>query len=94
MSPLTRWRQAYGLRSHGGIVGEIRLGDAGWQATAFTHPEHRATCPHLVYPLPIADTEAAACRALLRWWALRNCEQWQGRTPAQLSADEQAALTA
>jgi hypothetical protein len=86
--------EVQGLRSYGAIVGDIRLGDAGWQAAAYAHPEHRATCPHLVYPLPPTDTEAAACRALLRWWALRDSDQWQGRTPAQLSADEQAALTA
>ncbi len=86
--------QAHGLRSHGEVIGEIRLGDAGWQATAFTHPEHRTTCPHLVYPLPVADTEDAACRALLRWWALRESERWQGRTPAQLTEAEQTALTA
>lgn len=85
--------EVQGLRSYGAIVGDIQLGEAGWQATAYTHPEHRVTCPHLVHPLPPADTEATACRALLRWWALRDSEQWHGRTPAQLSAAEQAALT-
>jgi hypothetical protein len=85
---------AHGLGTFGAILGEIRLGDDGWQATAYTHPEHRTTCPHLVYPLPVTDTEATACRSLLRWWALRDSPQWQGRTPAQLSAAEQAALTA
>ena len=80
--------------SYGALVGDIRLGDAGWQATAYTHPEHRTTCPHLVHPLPPADTEASACRALLRWWTLRDSAQWKGRTPAQLSTAEQAALTA
>jgi hypothetical protein len=86
--------EVHGLRGGAAIVGEIRLGDAGWQAIAYTHPEHRATCPHLVYPLPAADTEAAACRSLLRWWALWDSERCQGRTPAQLSTAEQAALTA
>ncbi|MBT8227312.1 MAG: hypothetical protein HKP61_05260 [Dactylosporangium sp.] len=86
--------EVHGLRSYGALVGDIRLGDAGWQATAYTHPEHRTTCPHLVYPLPTADTEATACRALLRWWALRDSDQGQSRIPAQLSAAEQAALTA
>jgi hypothetical protein len=86
--------EVHGLRGAVGIVGEIRLGDAGWRATAYIHPEHRATCPHLVYPLPAADTEAAACRSLLRWWALRDSERCQGRTPAQLSTAELAALTA
>ncbi len=86
--------QAHRLRSHDEVIGEIRLGDTGWQATAFTHPEHRTTCPHLAYPLPVTDTEDAACRSLLRWWALRESERWQGRTPAQLTEAEQAALTA
>ena len=88
--------QAHGLRSHGEVIGEIRLGDTGWQATAFTHPQHRVTCPHLVYPLPVTvtDTDDAACRALLRWWALRGSEYWQGGTPAHLTTAEQAALTA
>ncbi len=86
--------QAHRLRSHGEVIGEIRLGEGGWQATAFTHPEHRTTCPHLAYPLPVTDTDDGACRALLRWWALRDCEPWQGRTPAQLTEAEQAALTA
>ncbi len=85
---------AHGLRSHDEVTGEIRLGDTGWQATAFTHPEHRATCPHLVYPLPVTDTDDAACRALLRWWALRGSEYWHGSTPAHLTTAEQAALTA
>ncbi len=84
----------HGLRSYGALVGDIRLGDAGWQATAYTHPEHRTTCPHLVHPLPAADTEATACRALLRWWALRDSNHGQDRTPAQRSPAEQAALTA
>jgi hypothetical protein len=86
--------QAHGLRSHDEVIGEIRLGDVAWEATAFTHPEHRSTCPHLVYPLPVTDTEDAACRALLRWWALRGSEYWQGGTPAHLTTAEQAALTA
>jgi hypothetical protein len=86
--------QAYRLRIYGELIGAVRLGDTGWQATAFTHPEHRSTCPHLVHPLPVADTEDAACRSLLRWWALRDSEHWQGRTPAQLTDAEQAALTA
>jgi hypothetical protein len=82
---------AFGLRGYGAVVGEIRLGDAGWQPTAFTDLEHRTTCPHLVYPLPPADTEAAACRSLLRWWALRDAEHGQDAT---LSAGEQAAFAA
>lgn len=87
--------EAFGLRPGGGVIGEIRQSVEGrWQASAFTHPEHRAICPHLVYPLPDTDDEAAACRCLLRWWALRHSEQWRGRTPAQLSADEQASLAA
>ena len=86
--------EVHGLSSYGAIVGEIWHGSQGWQATAYTHPEHRSTCPHLVYPLPPADDEAAACRALLRWWALRDSEQWQGRTPADLSTAERQALTA
>jgi len=86
--------EVHGLSSYGALVGEIWLGSAGWQATAYTHPDHRTTCPHLVYPLPPADTDAAACRALLRWWALRDSQQWKGRTPGQLSPDEQAALIA
>jgi hypothetical protein len=86
--------EVHGLSSHGAIVGEIWHGSQGWQATAYTHPEHRTTCPHLVYPLPPADSDAAACRALLRWWALRDSNRWQGRTPADLSTAERAALTA
>jgi hypothetical protein len=86
--------EVHGLSSYGGIVGEIWLGSEGWQATAYTHPEHRCTRPHLVYPLPPADSDDAACRALLRWCALRDSERWQGRTPADLSNAERAALTA
>ena len=86
--------EVHALPTYGAIVGEIWLGSEGWQATAYTHPEHRITCPHLVYPLPPADDEAAACRALLRWWALRDSERWQGRTPAELSTAERTALTA
>jgi hypothetical protein len=84
----------HGLSSYGAIVGEIWHGSQGWQTTAYTHPEHRSTCPHLVYPLPPADSDDAACRALLRWWALRDSNRWQGRTPADLSTAERAALTA
>lgn len=87
--------EAFGLRTSGKVIGEIRPAKHGsWQATAFTHPEHRTTCPHLVYPLPVTTDEAIASRSLLRWWALRDSEQWQGRIPAELSAEEQAALAA
>lgn len=78
---------AHGLRSYGRIVGDIRLDDGGWQAIAFADPAHRTTSPHLVYPLPAADTEAAACRTLLRWWALRDRDEWQGLALAHLPAD-------
>ena len=86
--------EVHGLSSYGAIVGEIWHGSEGWQATAYTHPEQRSTCPHLVYPLPPADSDAAACRALLRWWPLRDSDRWQGHTPADLSTAERAALTA
>jgi hypothetical protein len=56
---------AFGLPGHGTLVGDIRLTDAGWAATAFTDPRHE---PGQVFALPPADTEAAACQALLRWW--------------------------
>lgn len=87
--------EAFGLSMAPGVIGEIRpTGTGGWQATALTHPEHRTTCPHLVYPLPDTDDEAAACRSLLRWWALRDSDHWHGRTPAQLTGAERAALAA
>lgn len=86
--------EAHGLSSHGTLVGDITCGETGWHPTAYTHPEHRTTFPHLVYPLPPAPSEDAACRSLLRWWALRDSDQWQGRTPAQLTPAELAALTA
>jgi hypothetical protein len=86
--------EAHGLSSYGSLIGDITCGDASWQATAYTHPEHRTTFPHLVYPLPPALSEDAACRSLLRWWALHDSDQWQGRTPAQLTPVELAALTA
>jgi hypothetical protein len=84
---------AHGLRSYGDTIGEIRLGDSGWQPTAFTHPadsDRSAGGPQLVYPLPAADTEAAACRALLRWCAARDDERRHERHPAQLTTAELA----
>lgn len=75
--------EIHGLRGYGALVGDIRLGEAGWQATAYTHPEHRTASPRLAHRLPPADTEAASCRALLCWWALRDPDQ--GRTPAESS---------
>jgi hypothetical protein len=42
----------------------------------------------------VVEDEAAACRSLLRWWALRDSPQWRNRTPDQLSTEEQAALAA
>ncbi len=71
---------AFGLRTYGGVVGEIRLGEGAWQTTAFADPEPQTSRPNLIYPLPAAETEAAACRTLLRWWALRDSDRWQGRT--------------
>jgi hypothetical protein len=86
--------EVHQLRGYGAAVGEIRLGEAGWQATAYSPSEHRTAGPHLVYPLPPAPTEATACRSLLRWWALRDAEQRQDGTATQLVVVEQAALTA
>ena len=85
---------AYGTRFAERIIGQIQSGSDGWAPTAYTHPEHQRTCPHLVYPLPPAEDEASACRSLLRWWALRDSPQWRNRTPDQLSTEEQAALAA
>jgi hypothetical protein len=85
---------AYGTRFAERIVGQIHAGPDGWTPTAYTHPEHQRTCPHLVYTLPVAEDEAAACRSLLRWWALRDSPQGRNRTPDQLSTEEQAALAA
>lgn len=83
---------AYGLTGPGGMLGTIWSSRDGWQATAFTDPTHRNT-PR-AYQLPPAATEDAACRALLRWWALQQTPHGAGRTPADLSPDELAALTA
>ena len=83
---------AYGTRMADRIIGQIHTGPDGWAPTAYTHPAHQRTCPHLVYPLPVVEDEAAACRSLLRWWALRDSPQWRNRTPDQLSTEEQAAL--
>jgi hypothetical protein len=85
---------AYGTRFAERIIGQIHASPDGWRPTAYTHPEHQRTCPHLVYPLPVAEDEAAACRSLLRWWALRDSPQGRNRTPDQLSTQEQAALAA
>jgi hypothetical protein len=85
---------AYDTRFADRIIGQIHTSSDGWRPTAYTHPEHQRTCPHLVYPLPAAADEAAACRSLLRWWALRDSPQWGNRTPDQLSTEEQAALAA
>jgi hypothetical protein len=85
---------AYGTTGHAGrIIGEIAATDQGWQPTAYTHPQHQQTSPQPVYPLPPVDDEAAAGRSLLRWWALRDCPGWDGRTPEQLTTAEQAALS-
>jgi hypothetical protein len=84
---------AYGLHGYGDTVGEIRLGDSGWQPTAFTNPadsDRSTNSPQLVYPLPPADTEATACRALLRWCAARDDERRHERHPAQLTTAELA----
>jgi hypothetical protein len=83
---------AYGLATVGGLVGSIWSSRDGWQATAFTDPTHRNTAQ--AHQLPPAVTEDAACRALLRWRAYQQTPQGAGRTPADLSPDEQAALTA
>ena len=85
--------QAHGLRTYGDTVGEIRLGDHGWQPTAFTPTSSLhgtgGTTPQLVYPLPSSDTEAAACRALLHWCAARDDERRQ-QHPTQLTTAELA----
>jgi hypothetical protein len=83
---------AYGLTSLAGVIGSIWSSRDGWQATAFTDPGHRNT-PHACQ-LPPAASEHAACRALLRWWAFQQTPHGAGRTPADLSPDEQAALIA
>jgi hypothetical protein len=86
---------AYGTRLADRIIGQIAATtEGGWQPTAYTDPAHQHTCPHLVYPLPVAEDEAAACRSLLRWWALRDSPRWRNRTPDQLTAHEQEALAA
>jgi hypothetical protein len=83
---------AFGIRLAERLIGEIEPVETGIQPTALTHPEQRKTCPHLVYPLPVTDDEPAACRSLMRWWALRDSAHWRSRTPDRLTDDEQAAL--
>jgi hypothetical protein len=75
-----------------GVVGSIWSSRNGWQATAFTDPAHRNT--HHAHQLPPAANEHAACRALLRWTAYQQTPQGTGRTPADLTPDELAALLA
>jgi hypothetical protein len=66
----------------------------GWKPTAFTLHHHQGqTIRQHTHPLPPVDDEAAACRSLLRWWAHYTQPTWDGRTPAQLTA-EQNALSA
>jgi hypothetical protein len=83
---------AYGLTSLSGVIGSIWSSRDGWQATAFTDPTHRNT-PQACQ-LPPTASEHAACRALLRWWALQETAGGAGRTPADLTPDERAALIA
>jgi hypothetical protein len=82
-------------RLAGRTIGEITPTHQGWQPTAFSLNHHggQAIRQH-AYRLPPVDDEAAACRSLLRWWALYNQPTWDGRTPAQLTAAEQDALSA
>ncbi|BEL05727.1 hypothetical protein Q0Z83_039180 [Actinoplanes sichuanensis] len=83
---------AYGLTTLGGVIGSIWSSRDGWQATAFTDPTHRNT-PQ-AHQLPPAADEHAACRALLRWWAFQQTPNGAGRTPADLTPDQRAALIA
>lgn len=83
----------FGLPTGGNLIGDIRpTGSGRWQPTAYTHPKHPVSCPHLVHQLPEADDEAAACRALLRWWAQRS--DAPVRTPSELTSAERAAPSA
>jgi hypothetical protein len=82
-------------RLAGRTIGQITPTHQGWQPTAFSLNHHggQAIRQH-AHRLPPVDDEAAACRSLLRWWALYNQPTWDGRTPAQLTAAEQDALSA
>jgi hypothetical protein len=86
---------AYRTTSHAGrIIGEITATDHGWQPTAFTHPQHRQTNPRRIFQLPPVEDEPAACRSLLRWWAMRERPGGDSRTPDQLTTAERSALSA
>jgi hypothetical protein len=83
--------EAFATPGPGVPVGDIWHGSAGWQTTAYRDPGHHSE-PDRVFRLPPAAGEAAACRALLRWWALRDTEYGADLTPERLSADDRAEL--
>jgi hypothetical protein len=70
------------------VVGGVVLTDNGWQPTAYHDPQHLSALPALTYPLPACGRLPAACRTLMRWWALRHSADWRNRTPNQLTAAE------
>ncbi|MBL6280278.1 hypothetical protein JMF97_29370 [Micromonospora fiedleri] len=74
------------------VVGEVTETEQGWAPTAYTDPQHRRIQSGMVYPLPVCDDLASACRSLLRWWHLRHSDAWRSRTPAQLTPAELAHL--
>ncbi|MBB5874621.1 hypothetical protein F4553_008055 [Allocatelliglobosispora scoriae] len=76
------------------LIGAITESGDGWYPVAFLRPTRRHALPQPVSPLPAVDTDAAACRCLLRWWRLRLSARWLGRNPTQLTDAEITDLTA
>jgi hypothetical protein len=83
----------FNLAGHAGrMVGDVTITEGGFQPTAYLQPEYLLLHHELVYQLPLCEDPQAAVRSLLRWWAYRESDAWDGRTPAELTPDELTAL--
>lgn len=79
--------------NHRRRLGEVVAAGDVWHTAAYPLRESEPSAG-LVTWLPTAGTPEAACRALLRWTAMRHAGAVPDADLAQLSAEQQAALTA
>jgi hypothetical protein len=92
VTPDTTATDAFATPSPGTLIGDIWNGSNGWQTTAYRDLQHHSE-PDSVFRLPPTASQAAACRTLMRWWALRATDHGTTLTPEHLTGEQLRTLT-
>ncbi|GIH02906.1 hypothetical protein Rhe02_09730 [Rhizocola hellebori] len=85
----------FGIGKHARrAIGAVARIEGGYQLAAYHDPEFpHPDAPERSHQLPVFEDLQAAARCLLRWWAYREADNWDGRYPHNFAPDELAALS-